>query len=153
MLLHEALAHCRKEKGISQLELAEELNVSRQAISKWETGAAIPSTDNLILLSELYGISLDHLVKGDVPAPPAGKTPPQDTAGVQEMKEEIARLNHRLGRKLHLLIAAVCVLAVCVVGCLAYVLVSQRDDAIPIEEFESEVVIPTEFFDIMDPEF
>lgn len=62
MELYENLARLRKEKGLSQQELAERLNVSRQSISKWELGTALPSTENLIGLSRLYGASLDYLV-------------------------------------------------------------------------------------------
>ena len=51
----------RKEKGLSQNELAELLNVSRQAISKWETDTAVPELDKLILLCDHFGISLDEL--------------------------------------------------------------------------------------------
>ena len=46
MELYEKLIHLRKQKGLSQLKLAEELGVSRQAISKWEVGTAVPSTEN-----------------------------------------------------------------------------------------------------------
>lgn len=51
----------RKEKGLSQNELAELLNVSRQAISKWETDTAVPELDKLILICDHFGISLDEL--------------------------------------------------------------------------------------------
>lgn len=56
------LAELRREKGLSQEELAERLNVSRQAVSKWERGESSPDTDNLIALAQLYGISLDVLL-------------------------------------------------------------------------------------------
>ena len=61
MKLEEKLVQLRKEKGLTQLELAESLKVSRQAVSKWESGGAIPSTDNLRSLSELYGVPVDFL--------------------------------------------------------------------------------------------
>lgn len=56
------LVSLRKQKGITQMELAEKLNVSRQAISRWEVGLAVPTTDNLKVLSELYGVSIDYLL-------------------------------------------------------------------------------------------
>ena len=56
------LAELRKEHGLSQEELADRLNVSRQAISKWERGEASPDTDNLIELAKIYDVSLDELV-------------------------------------------------------------------------------------------
>ena len=55
----------RKKHNLSQEELAEKIGVSRQAVSKWERAEASPDTDNLILLSKLYGISLDELLRTD----------------------------------------------------------------------------------------
>ena len=64
MTLAERLVFLRKQHGLTQLELAEKLNVSRQAISRWEVGTAVPSTDNLKYLSTLYGTTLDYLLNG-----------------------------------------------------------------------------------------
>ena len=57
------LVNLRKGNNLSQEALAEKLGISRQAVSKWERAEASPDTDNLILLSRLYGISLDELLK------------------------------------------------------------------------------------------
>ena len=65
MSLVDKLVYLRKQKGLTQMELAETLNVSRQAISRWEVGAAVPSTENLMVLSELYGVSVDCLLHDD----------------------------------------------------------------------------------------
>ena len=65
MVLSEKLAALRKEHGYSQLYVAERINVSRQAISRWEVGSSVPSTENLMELSRLYGVSLDELVGRD----------------------------------------------------------------------------------------
>ena len=54
---------------MSQLELAEALDVSRQSISKWETGAAVPELDKLVKLSDVFGITLDELVRGTAELP------------------------------------------------------------------------------------
>lgn len=59
------LLELRKEKGLSQEQLAQELGISRQAISKWERAEASPDTDNLIQLAKLYDISLDELLLHD----------------------------------------------------------------------------------------
>ncbi len=56
----------RKRIGLSQEELAEKIYVSRQTISNWETGRSYPDVHNLLLLSALYEISIDELIKGDV---------------------------------------------------------------------------------------
>lgn len=61
----ERLAVRRKEAGFSQESLAEQLGVSRQAVSKWERSESSPDTDNLIALAKLYGVSLDDLLYVD----------------------------------------------------------------------------------------
>lgn len=58
------LYELRKRFGYSQEELAEKIGVSRQAISKWERSEASPDTDNLIMLSRVYGITIDELING-----------------------------------------------------------------------------------------
>ena len=62
MKLGEKLISLRKAKGLTQLMVAEELNVSRQAISRWESETAMPSTENLRCLSELYDVPVDYLL-------------------------------------------------------------------------------------------
>lgn len=59
------LQKLRKERGYSQEELAQELGISRQAVSKWERAEASPDTDNLICLAKLYNVSLDYLLSSD----------------------------------------------------------------------------------------
>lgn len=62
MKLHEKLYQLRKEKGLTQAELAERLEVSRQSVSNWEVGTTTPSTKRLRDLSQLYGVPLDYLL-------------------------------------------------------------------------------------------
>ncbi|WP_417353832.1 helix-turn-helix transcriptional regulator, partial [Gordonibacter pamelaeae] len=57
------LAEMRREKGFSQEELAARLGLSRQAVSKWERAESSPDTGNLIALADLYGVTLDELVR------------------------------------------------------------------------------------------
>lgn len=64
MELSERLRNLRREKGWSQEELADRIGVSRQALSKWESGQSVPELEKLVVLSELYGVSLDSMVKG-----------------------------------------------------------------------------------------
>lgn len=66
------LAALRKKYGFSQENLAEQLGISRQAISKWERAEASPDTDNLITLAKLYGISLDELLNTELELPEVG---------------------------------------------------------------------------------
>lgn len=65
MKFNEKLIEIRKKQGLSQEELGMELQVSRQTISKWETGKSLPDIVSIIRMSELYDLSLDELLKGD----------------------------------------------------------------------------------------
>lgn len=64
-MLSEKIRDLRKKAGLSQEELAEKLDVSRQAVSKWELGAAVPTADKLLEISDLFKVSLDHLMRED----------------------------------------------------------------------------------------
>lgn len=66
MKLNDKIFEYRKLKSWSQEELADKLNVSRQTISKWETGKAIPELDKLITLADLFNITVDELVKDEI---------------------------------------------------------------------------------------
>ncbi len=62
MTFGEKLQALRKAQGWSQEELAQRINVSRQALSKWESGASVPDTENVIALSRLFGVPTDYLL-------------------------------------------------------------------------------------------
>ena len=78
MELSERLAQLRRARGWSQTELAERLDVSRQAVSRWEVGTSFPSMEKLLALADAYGLSLAALLQGDeaVPAPAEAVDPP-----------------------------------------------------------------------------
>ena len=69
MNIGERITALRKEKNISQTELAKRLNVSRQAVSKWEQGTSSPDTDRLIQLAEILGTEVEYLATGTHPEP------------------------------------------------------------------------------------
>lgn len=73
--LSKNLYEIRRRNGLSQEEMAEKLLVSRQAISKWERGEAYPDTENLIMISNMFGITLDDLVHSDLSAEPDDSEP------------------------------------------------------------------------------
>lgn len=64
MNTHEYLKYYRELNGFTQEEIADKLYVTRQAVSKWERGESYPELENIILLSDLYDISIDQLVRG-----------------------------------------------------------------------------------------
>ena len=59
------LYELRRKAGLSQEEFADRLNVSRQAVSKWERGEAYPDTENLIMISNMFGVTIDELLKSE----------------------------------------------------------------------------------------
>ena len=63
MLFHDKLQKLRKGKGLSQEALAEMLDVSRQAVSKWESGQTYPETEKMMVLTDIFGVTLDSLMK------------------------------------------------------------------------------------------
>lgn len=93
MRLEENIVRLRTEKRLTQEELADLLGVSRQSVSKWESGASVPELDKLIRLSEIFEITVDELVKGntitekgpsaeDGQGKAAEKMPPQSAGAV-----------------------------------------------------------------------
>ena len=85
MTLGERITALRCAHGLSQGDLAEKLNVSRQSISKWETNTSVPELGKVIQLSELFQISLDDLVKGETPPVAAPSAPVQTTNSTQRI--------------------------------------------------------------------
>jgi len=82
MNLAEKIVTLRKQKGFSQETLAEHLNVSRQAVSRWEMGTALPDATNILQLSKLFGVSTDYLLNDDYHSD-------QDIPAVKNQKEFI----------------------------------------------------------------
>lgn len=63
MSFSEKILYLRTRNGMSQEVLADKLSVSRQAVSKWESGVTLPETDKLIAISDMFRVSLDYLLK------------------------------------------------------------------------------------------
>jgi len=88
MTLAEKVLFLRTEKGLSQEDLAAKLEVSRQSVSKWETGQSVPDLDKIIKLSDLFGVTVDELVReGERPKPPE---PEVRTVYVEREKKGLA---------------------------------------------------------------
>ena len=83
MNLSGKILYCRKKAGLSQEALAEKLGVSRQSVSKWETGEAVPELPKLVLLAKAFGVTTDWLLSESEPepeTPPEPEAPPVNTA-------------------------------------------------------------------------
>ena len=68
MILADKITEERKKNGWSQEELANQLGVSRQAVSKWESAGAVPDLQRILQMSELFGVSTDYLLKDEMKA-------------------------------------------------------------------------------------
>lgn len=149
MALSEKLAALRKEHGYSQLYVAERLQVSRQAISRWEVGSSVPSTENLMELSRLYGVSLDDLVghgaENLTQTAPDMETVHQEPVP-QQQKTDVVIIPKK---KLYITAAAVCLALVCLLtACLWRANRSQEEDVINIDSMHNEgIVTPNETFE------
>ncbi len=69
MDLSQRIQLLRKGQGLSQEELADRLGVSRQAVSKWESGQSVPDLERRVAMSELFSVTTDHILKGAGPEP------------------------------------------------------------------------------------
>lgn len=99
MKLPDKIIKLRKANGWSQEDFAEKMNVSRQAISRWENGTALPDAQNVLQISKLFNVTTDYLLNDDYESDsdiPAVQTTIQETAGLFSKK-----------KRLHL-IAAIC---------------------------------------------
>ena len=97
MTLSEKIAYCRRRNGLSQEELAEKIGVSRQAVSKWETGEAQPEIGKLRQLSDAFGVSTDWLLSEEEPVEPK-QTPVQNTASeAEKLPGILGKLFRRFG--------------------------------------------------------
>lgn len=92
MTLGERLYELRTQKGLSQLELAEALGVSRQSVSKWETDAAVPEIDKLISISRYFDISVGSLLGVEEPAEETGDTAAANDAADDELTDRQLKL-------------------------------------------------------------
>ena len=88
MRLGEKIQILRRQKDISQEQLAEQLNVSRQAISKWETGESLPDIDNILRLSSIFDVTTDYLLKTYNDEKPINPTPQPSTSITDELMGE-----------------------------------------------------------------
>ena len=81
MTLGERICQYRVRRRLSQQEVAEKLEVSRQSVSKWETDGAVPELDKLVKLCELFGVGLDELVRGEKLQGPDAEAPERSEKG------------------------------------------------------------------------
>ena len=99
MKLPGKIIQLRKSRGLSQEQLADMLSVSRQAVSRWEVGTAMPDASNILQLSKLFGVTSDYLLNDDYEND-------ADIPLVKTLNEKCGRISSRK-KKLHL-VAGIC---------------------------------------------
>ena len=89
MNISNRIIRLRKQKGWSQEELAEKLDVSRQSVSKWESGTSVPDLTRILQMSELFGVTTDYLLKGDGESLSAGSAEIKINSYIEEEKSSM----------------------------------------------------------------
>lgn len=107
------------------MQLAEMMNVSRQAISRWERGTAIPSTDNLRCLGELYGVSVEVLLNDSIELP------------LQEQRGSTSQMSDQRTNKKHIKIIVAIIFILLVILAVVISINGSDGDVAPIEDMEN----------------
>ena len=94
MTIGAKIAACRKRAGMSQEKLANELNISRQAVSRWETGEAVPDTEKVIQLSRIFHVTTDYLLL-DIDEAPQSAAPAENNRELKHLSSRRKRKKHR----------------------------------------------------------
>lgn len=139
MKLEEKLVVLRKEKGLTQLKLAEMMNVSRQAVSRWEAGTAVPSTDNLKYLGSLYDVPLDYLLNDDAPELIRAELEPD--------KEKPASANGTKKKRRNIVLVLMAI-GIVILVLSAILLVNRKKERTPMEDIEGGDIVIVDDFDM-----
>ena len=122
MEFNNKLYELRKQKGFSQEELANRLNVSRQTISKWEVGESTPDMENLVAISELFEISLDELVLNKVPEEADTSAQVVKSEFYSDIKENVLTDENKKKAKKGLKIAAIVLGIIVLIDLISFVI-------------------------------
>ena len=132
MILADKIIQLRKKAGWSQEELAQQLNVTRQSVSKWEGAQSIPDVDKILQMSRLFGVSTDYLLKDDMESLEPAQSEPDTSLRVVTMEEasEYLELRRRAAPRMAL------ATFLCVISPIALILLAAAADsgALPISD-------------------
>lgn len=139
MNLTEKLIRLWKKNSLTQLELAEKMDVTRQAISRWELGEALPSTDNLRRLSELFNVPVDYLMNDNA-------SEPGTAVAVMERSEDMTKRNWRKPALVRAVIGlAIALVIIFVVGAFSFGYRLGVRDATPTYPVQSDTLNEEDF--------
>lgn len=136
MILADKITDLRKKNGWFQEELAEKLDVSRQAVSKWESAQSVPDLNRVLQLSELFGVSTDYLLKDELQDETAGEASLREDAGKPlrrvSMQQAQSFLQYRLQSARRISFGVL----MCILSPIALILLAQGQEAgyVPLSE-------------------
>ena len=133
MELNDRLIQLRKENKMTQADLAEELHLSRQAISRWETGVAVPSSENFLELSRVYSVPVDSIMRESAVLDNRIEGVRKD-----DLKERINSNGRWTKKSIAAIVVAVVIVAAVSVFTFAYSLNTKDDSAKPIRIEDTE---------------
>lgn len=143
MTIHEKIQFLRKKNGWTQEELADQLDISRQALSKWELGTAIPDTVNVLKISKLFSVSTDYLLD-DTYSTPEEFEQNSRTEKILEnanLTNHAKRLINEKGYVAGYLLAGGSFLGLVVVSFICYAYLSVLMNIAPLSEFPPQAFI------------
>lgn len=135
MRFGEKLSFLRKKQGMTQLELAEKLDISRQAVSRWEQGTSEPSTENLVSIGKLFGVPVDDLVNESVQL----QTESTAQVAVAEVKEP-AEKRSKCSKYDIAKIVGLVILFVAVVLAVCVGMRKEQKESKPMDNFDKDAV-------------
>lgn len=139
MRFKDKLSVLRKQHSMTQMELAEKLGISRQAISKWERGVAEPSTENLVSIGKLFNVPVDTLVDENLQLQQISST----QVAVAEKPDGLARDRKFNCRKIWVAVLSVCILLSAIASIIVIYSAAFKkpeDDSIQMEDLHGEEV-------------
>lgn len=143
MTIGQKIQSLRRQRGWSQEMLAEQLHVSRQALSKWELGTSVPDTENLLKLSKLFAVSTDYLLDDTISAPEDNQ--PQNTVQAIAARFKISeRAKRNIAEKGYIacyILIGRDILALLVLGLICYAYLSSLSGAVSLQMFSPELAV------------
>ena len=103
MTFGEKMQALRQSAGMSQDALAERLDVSRQAVSRWERDETMPETDKVVVLADIFGVTTDYLLRPQAAEQPSAEEHPPRSGPTQAQRDTISRLGYLVKTKGYLL--------------------------------------------------
>ena len=125
MILADKIIRLRKQNGLSQEELAERMHVSRQAVSKWEAAQTTPDLEKILMLSKLFGVSTDYLLKDELEQEEFTDDTLEPVTRQLTMEEANAYLAHRKWASVRIALATI----LCILSPVCLILMGGASDA------------------------